>query len=87
ILPSDNHSARFDYFNLAEGCFQNVIFDSNITLNKEKSAVFLNFLEGQLPTDVGYKFGLIDDILKYLSMHIPNFKPIKSYEIVRELHR
>jgi DNA repair protein RecO (recombination protein O) len=86
ILPINNYSDLNTYFNVEEGMFQSFEILKNGTLSKERSIHLNQSLQGLPLKLTADKINTIEDILTYFSMHLPQFKGVKSWEIIKELH-
>lgn len=89
FLPINNFSDKNNIFNMNEGMFQNHIPNHSHFLNKNLSYFFSQFLSASIDnTDninisLDNKNSLIEKIIEFYKIHIPDFKDIKSHKVLK----
>lgn len=86
--PQNNFSEQTPYFDCREGRFASVGLTMPLGLNKEDSFLFSEFLKiNSLKTNItnSQRQILLEILLAYYKLHIPNFNEVKSLEVLREV--
>jgi len=86
--PQNNFSPQAPYFDCREGRFTAIGLTMPLGLNKEDSFLFSEFLKiNSLKTNISNKQRqlLLEILLAYYKLHIPNFNDVKSLEVLREV--
>ena len=86
--PQNNYSAQTPYFDCREGRFTSVGLTMPLGLNKEDSFLFSEFLKiNSLKTSItnAQRQTLLEILLAYYKLHVPNFNDVKSLDVLREV--
>jgi Recombination protein O N terminal len=86
FIPFDNFSEKNAHFNMVEGYFQEDYNEAYNVLTTARSALFAHVLKHNILEDIQDKIQVIEDLIRYFSLQIPSFKPVKSLEIFKKLH-
>lgn len=86
--PQNNFSQQTPYFDCREGKFSAVGLTMPLGLNKEDSFLFSEFLKiNSLKTNISnsQRQLLLEILLAYYKLHIPNFNEVRSLEVLKEV--
>lgn len=86
--PQNNFSPQLPYFDCREGKFSSSNLAFPLGLNKEESFLFSEFLKiNVLKTNISHaqRQTLLEILLAYYRVHLPNFNELKSLEVLKEL--
>ena len=89
FYPRISNDEKEIYFNLSEGLFQS--FETPYTLNKEQSNWFSILLKNgfkdhqQIKLTKNQRIEILNLIMRYYELHIENFKPPKSLEVIKQV--
>ena len=86
--PQNNYTQQTPYFDCREGRFTSVGLTIPLGLNKEDSFLFSEFLKiNSLRTTISnnQRQILLEILLAYYKLHVPNFNDVKSLEVLREV--
>lgn len=74
------------YFNIQEGTFERQPNHTQLSLDRNESFILFEFLEQNVENfSKSDRLKLLDLLLTYFKMHIPNFKEVTSLEIIRQI--
>ena len=85
FYPSTNKSEDLNYFNITEGVFQSQKGYQDYILDLRTSVLIQSLLEGNRNFNSSERKTLLDTLLLYFQHHIPNFKKLRSIDILGEL--
>ena len=87
IFPHNNHSPAFPVFNLREGLFQPSVPNHPHYLDPENSLLFHNLLTtfDQPSAGVQSRAPLLETILLYYQLHLPEFRGLRSHHILHDV--
>lgn len=86
--PADKNFKSGMYFDLADGIFYSDNRTGLYRLNAEESLVLFQLSSmpfeqfQQLPLTKATRKTMLEHILSYFSLHLPNFKPLRSHEVL-----
>jgi DNA repair protein RecO (recombination protein O) len=83
--PSNDFNLTDRYFNLVEGRFQDYSHHGEEVLSEEGSLLIHRLLRGESGFNHAERRQLLDTLLLYYQLHIPNFKSIRSVDVLHEL--
>lgn len=87
--PLNNHSNRYSYFDLQEGCFLAEMKDPLTTLDAKISTLFAEILKGELLNELNRseRNYLQDILLKYYEIHLDGFGNVHSHQVLKDVLR
>ncbi|MBX3163342.1 MAG: DNA repair protein RecO [Bacteroidetes bacterium] len=86
--PQNNFSTQMPYFDCREGKFSSASLAFPLGLSKEESFLFSEFLKiHALKTNISHtqRQTLLNILLAYYRVHLPNFNEVKSLEVLKEV--
>lgn len=83
--PDNNFTPVDKFFNLVEGNFQENAHHGEEVLGNARSVLMHRFLKGETGFNHAERRQLLDTMLFYFQLHIPNFRPLKSVDVLHEL--
>ncbi|MCZ2247248.1 MAG: DNA repair protein RecO [Bacteroidia bacterium] len=90
--PVSNYDKHNKFFYFHEGRFNHFKSGDNYMMGEQYSQLFAQLLSldyetmGQIFLNTETRVKLLENILLYYSLHIPEFKNIKSLEVLSEVH-
>ena len=87
IIPDDNYSKEEPIFNMAEGKFLSENSIHLHSINSDESLLLHQFLEGNhnLHLSKEQRNRMVNVLVNYFEMHIPDFGKVKSLEVLEEV--
>lgn len=87
FLPTNNYNEEHCYFNLSEGYFSENFSAQLHCLDKTFSKWIYSLLHHQKPESINNasREVLLQHILQYYQLHLPNFNDVKSHKILHEV--
>lgn len=70
------------YFNLLEGCFQEINDDSTVILSEANSALMMEFIVGKDQCSQIEAKEILNSIIRFYSFHLHNFREPKSRQML-----
>lgn len=87
FMPARNYSSTNHLFCLEEGQFTKAHATHKLCLSKNESANLFKLLNNELQILPNERKVLLDNLLLYFKMHLPNFKALQSVDIMGEVLR
>ncbi|MEA3318134.1 MAG: DNA repair protein RecO [Bacteroidota bacterium] len=91
FFPNNNYNDISKYFDIKTGDYKQIRPMHTFTIDKKESILLSNFLQysdnqcENLKISKEYKNNLLKTIIDYYSIHVVNFKNIKSLEVLQEV--
>ncbi len=87
FIPSENYNDKYCFFDLSEGMFLDDVTGRLNCLSKQYSSWTYDLLTNKNLEGINNhsRETLLNHILQYYSLHLPNFSDIKSHKILHEV--
>jgi len=89
FYPANNRDTHHPYFDTLEGRFDSTPKSFPLGFDKDQSILFSNLFSHSLtnpkPSNRSERLILLDCILHYYKMQIPNLSELKSYQVIQEM--